>query len=476
MVCSAGDRSNSVQYAEIVISDRGSVQDGPLAPAGAKDAHVVAMPAHLEAPAKAEDPKKRAWLLAYCFLGIMVSFTLNGLVLEKITTHRVLGEMSLTFVFCLFYAVVALGLRAANKEKPSTMPQSMLAIVGVLAFGSTISSMVALRYVTFITRILGKSCKSIPVMLVGVLLGKRFAFKKYVSVVVLSIGVAIFLVGTAHEKQHRAVQHNEEHDHVHEHERTPNMFLGISLLLVSLIFDGATGALEDKYMEKYHIGAFDLMYVVNIYKCVFSAVGMVVMGEVPEFLEYVVPSLPNLVLLSLTGAMGQAFIFYTISKFGALTTSIIGTCRKVLSIVLSVIMFGHVLSGEQTIGLALSFVGIGFNWVKFNTNCLPFGKKTTKGNKPQREMEKLHDEEAADLLFESSDDTADSEEEENTNAVTSAPVSPTSSDDSPVQSKEVARGLELVNAWARQSQQQIDEDLKKTAFVSDGQDLAAQAV
>lgn len=483
MVCSADEslpRQGGVQYAEIVISDKsgGSVQAGPFQPQGTDV--VLNMPPtpahHLQQAQQAKqevDPKKRAWLLAYCFLGIMVSFTLNGLVLEKITTHRVLGEMSLTFVFCLFYAVVALGLRAANKEKPSTMPQSMLAIVGVLAFGSTISSMVALRYVTFITRILGKSCKSIPVMLVGVLLGKTFAFKKYLSVVVLSIGVAIFLVGTAHEKQHRAVQHNEEHDHVHEHERTPNMFLGISLLLVSLLFDGATGALEDKYMEKYHIGAFDLMYVVNIYKCVFSAVGMVVMGEVPEFVEYVVPSLPNLILLSLTGAMGQAFIFYTISKFGALTTSIIGTCRKVLSIVLSVIMFGHILSFEQTIGLALSFIGIGLNWVRINANCLPFGKKK-QGAKPEREVEKLHDQEASDLLFESSDDTADSEEEDLTES--SGASSPVSDEEGPLRHKEVERGLELVNAWARQSQQLVEEDEKKTALVSDGENLAAQAV
>lgn len=453
MVCSADSRPTGVQYAEIVISDKAqvSVQHDPSQVV----VHIHDVQQHA-APA-AEDSKKRAALLAYCFLGIMVSFTLNGLVLEKITTHRVLGEMSLTFVSCLIFAVVAVGLRSAAKEKPSTMPQSMLAIVGVLAFGSTISSMVALRYVTFITRILGKSCKAIPVMFVGVLLGKRFAFKKYLSVLVLSIGVAIFLLGTAHEKQHRAVHNDEVHEQVHEHERTPNMFLGISLLLVSLLFDGATGALEDKYMEQYHIGAFDLMYIVNLYKCVFSAVGMVVMGEVPEFLEYAMPSLPNLILLSLTGAMGQAFIFFTISKFGALTTSIIGTCRKVLSIVLSVIMFGHILSMEQTVGLGISFVGIGLNWVRINTNC--FNKKP----EVPRQTDKLSEEEASDLLTESSDDSINSDEEQSSEGSLqddSEPSSPTAVADESmaVHSKEVARGLELVNAWHKESQRLVQKD------------------
>ncbi|KAF1333965.1 Drug/metabolite transporter, partial [Globisporangium splendens] len=445
--------SDPLPYAEIVLDEKAK---GNLQSAAAvkyvdiQDLESGKEPAALAVAADAKQQssdKKNFWMLAYCFFGIMVSFTLNGLVLEKVTSHRVLGEMSLTFVFCLFYSIVALGLRAAMKEKPSTMPQSKLMIVGLLAFGSTIASMVALRYVTFITRILGKSCKSIPVMLVGLVLGKSYALKKYVSVVVLSVGVAVFLVGTAHEKQHKAVQTNEIHDHVQHHERTPNIWLGFSLLLLSLLFDGATGALEDKYMEKYHIGAFDLMYTVNIYKSVFAAIGMVVMGEIPSFVEQVVPSLPNLVLLSLTGAMGQAFIFFTISKFGALTTSIIGTCRKVLSIVLSVILFGHILSLEQFIGLTVSFIGIGLNWVKMD--CFNKKSKTSGGARGEASL-KQRDADAESLL-ESSDDTADSEEDDQL-------LSPGRDDlvgmkprDEVLNNREVERGLELVNVWARQS-------------------------
>lgn len=463
MVCNAetsmtSSSSNNVPYAEIVLDEKaaGSLQTTAIKYVdindlenGKQHALPVAVSAEKSEQQKQDDDdaaaaKKSFWLLAYCFLGIMVSFTLNGLVLEKMTNHRVLGEMSLTFVFCLFYSIVALGLRAVMKEKPSTMPQSKLIIVGLLAFGSTIASMVALRYVTFITRILGKSCKSIPVMLVGLFLGKSYALKKYVSVFVLSIGVAVFLMGTAHEKQHKAVQTNEIHDHVPHHERTPNIFLGFSLLLLSLLFDGATGALEDKYMEKYHIGAFDLMYTVNIYKSIFAAIGMVVMGEIPTFVDQVVPSLPNLVLLSLTGAMGQAFIFFTISKFGALTTSIIGTCRKVLSIVLSVILFGHILSLEQFIGLSVSFVGIGLNWVKMD--C--FKKKKTSGGDQKSEKQRDAD---AESLLESSDDTADSEEDEQLLSPSRDDLLTMKPRDEVLNNRELERGLELVNVWARQS-------------------------
>ncbi|GLD95459.1 hypothetical protein PINS_up004104 [Pythium insidiosum] len=428
-------------YAEITLTESKSIQEVSvhIADASAKNTSSHAPAKHGET--SGERPPQSIWLLAYCFLGIMVSFTLNGIVLEKMTTHRVLGEMSLTFVFCFFYSVVALLLRHINKEKPSTMPQSKLMIVGLLAFGSTISSMIALRYVTFITRILGKSCKSIPVMIVGLFLGKSYALKKYLSVLVLSAGVAVFLVGTAHEKQHRASQSNDDRHHSHDADgRTPNILLGFSLLVVSLLFDGATGALEDRFLEKYHIGAFDLMYVVNIWKCVFAAVGMVFMGELPTFVEKAIPALPNLILLSATGALGQAFIFFTISKFGALTTSIIGTCRKVLSIVLSVILFGHVLSAEQFIGLAIAFVGIGLNWAK----CAWCSRKPGQTERPK-------DIEAEELL-EASDETVSSEDEDEAMLPASADAPDLVSmkpREEILHSKDVERGLELVNMWHR---------------------------
>ncbi|POM78384.1 Drug/Metabolite transporter (DMT) Superfamily [Phytophthora palmivora] len=466
MVCSIEDCSRErVHYAEVALDDK-SLQEPKRLPevtvvdmrhSGLADVNKVS-------EQTTTSSKSSFWLLAYCCIGIMVSFTLNGVVLEKITTHRVLGELSMTFVFCVFNSAVAIGLSRARKEKPSTMPQKYLVIVGALAFGSTIASMVALRYVTYITRILGKSCKSIPVMIMGVLLGKKYAFKKYVSVIVLSIGVAIFLLGTAHEKQHRNV-HKESHNSLPEQERTPNMVLGFSLLVLSLIFDGATGALEDKFMESYHVGAFDLMYYVNIYKALFSAAGMVVNGEVPVFLQYVVPSLPNLMMLSLTGAFGQAFIFFTISKFGALTTAIIGTCRKVLSIVLSVVLFGHVLSLEQNVGLGLSFLGIGLNWVNMK-NCFTKSSPVPTAAAEPVELDDLSKE---GLLESSSDDTADSESDEQDVMIS------THDEEDEAMSAETARKLELVNAWHRQTTREA-ETLSSDDDTHDNNDVPAQVV
>eukprot|EP01042_Synura_sphagnicola_P000774 gene774-860_t len=65
-----------------------------------------------------------------------------------------------------------------------------------------------------------------------------------------------------------------------------------------------------------------------------------------------------LVLLGLTGAVGQVFVFVTISKFGALNCALIGLGRKILSLLLSFFIYGHTINAIQTVGLVLAVVAM----------------------------------------------------------------------------------------------------------------------
>ncbi|KAF0744723.1 hypothetical protein Ae201684P_019047 [Aphanomyces euteiches] len=296
--------------------------------------------------------KSRLLLLAFCFLGIMTCFTVSGMALEQLTSVHAIRENSLTLVASSVSAVAAILLKRAAREPVSTLPRRHYVLLSVLAFISTLASVCALRYVTFITRILGKSCKSIPVMFIGVCFGKRYSVQKYLSVILLSIGVAVFLMGSYH-------RHTEDPT-----TSEAQSAIGLCLLLLSLLCDGATGALEDKFMAQYTVGAFELMFQLSSFKALFACGGVVFAGEWPQLLESVAASVGPLLALSLSGAAGQAFIFYTITKFGALTTSIIGTMRKVVSIALSVVLFHHVLGIGQVTGLFIAFTAIMMNWVR----------------------------------------------------------------------------------------------------------------
>jgi UDP-galactose transporter B1 len=52
------------------------------------------------------------------------------------------------------------------------------------------------------------------------------------------------------------------------------------------------------------------------------------------------------------------FVFVTIAKFGALNCALIGLCRKMLSLILSFVLYGHSINAIQTVGLGLAIAAM----------------------------------------------------------------------------------------------------------------------
>ena len=68
---------------------------------------------------------------------------------------------------------------------------------------------------------------------------------------------------------------------------------------------------------------------------------------------------------SFTSAIGQNFIFLTISNFGPLSLSLITTLRKFFTVLGSILVFGHVLTNYQKLSVVVVFTGILLDtWVK----------------------------------------------------------------------------------------------------------------
>lgn len=53
---------------------------------------------------------------------------------------------------------------------------------------STFTSVRSLRYVIYPVQVLFKSCKPVPVMLFGLVLGKKYSIRKYVNVIIITVG------------------------------------------------------------------------------------------------------------------------------------------------------------------------------------------------------------------------------------------------------------------------------------------------
>jgi UDP-galactose transporter B1 len=78
-----------------------------------------------------------------------------------------------------------------------------------------------------------------------------------------------------------------------------------------------------------------------------------------SFLSRHPEALKNVLGFAACGAVGQVFIFYTLSKFSSLLLVTVTVTRKMLTMLLSVFWFGHSLTHGQWLGIALVFGGIG---------------------------------------------------------------------------------------------------------------------
>lgn len=283
--------------------------------------------------------------LGFCFFGIMMSFVSYGYLLEYATSGgRKLHELSFLFVTSLVYTLTAATLRHVRDEVPTDIPRSRFAILGITSMGSTFCSVRSLRYVIFPIQVLAKSCKPVPVMIMGAFMGKSYPLRKYVNVCLIVGGVALFMGGGNSNKKDATEL---------EHSSSAQLF-GILLLFISLCFDGGTGAYEDKLMSVHSVGPFDLMYNIQLGKTIIAFVGLLVFNQVHIFIKMCQDMGFILVALGVTGAMGQVFIFVTISKFGALTCSIIGLARKITTLLVSIYVYKHEVNMVQNTGLLIS--------------------------------------------------------------------------------------------------------------------------
>lgn len=234
--------------------------------------------------------------LAVCVIGMVSSLTMYGIVLEYVTSGgRKLHELSFVFVTTAIYSITAYIAREIFGEKPTDISKYKMFTLSLTSISSTFTSVRSLRYVIYPVQVLFKSCKPVPVMIFGIYLGKKYPLQKYVNVGIITTGVALFMGGGASSSKSEGSNSGG----------MDTLLLGGMMLSVSLCFDGLTGAYEDKMMAEDHVQPFDLMYNIQLGKAVISFVCLVITNGLNEFIRTLHDGGLPLVLLGITGAIGQ---------------------------------------------------------------------------------------------------------------------------------------------------------------------------
>lgn len=346
-------------------------------------------------------PQTKSVLLATTY-GITLLQTLMGFLVSAVLlgfrsiAHRLVDRGSKTA------STPAQGTSEAHRSSGSRPRLTVRDVPELLAmgfsniFGSSLGY-AAMRRLSYPISLTSKMCKMLPVMFVGfVWYHTRYPARKIVACFLITGGVIGFALWDQHSSPASAST------------ATPSSsLLGLLLMVVNLLMDGYTNSTQDVLVKRHRWGGATLMMWTNLVSvvCVSCVLAVLECGAQPwtwlassvdllfsslsrsstssaetgavstfsgalsilpfhdfshfiSFLVHCKEARHDLLLMSLLNAVGQLFIFHTISLFGTLAVTAMTLIRKSGSVLLSIYVHGHAVQPAQWAALSSIFVGI----------------------------------------------------------------------------------------------------------------------
>ncbi|XP_011018967.1 PREDICTED: UDP-galactose/UDP-glucose transporter 3 [Populus euphratica] len=310
---------------------------------------------------------RRVLVLAFCVAGIWSAYIYQGVLQETLSTKRFGSDgmrfEQLTFlnlaqnVVCLIWSYMMIKIwspRSGSSSSSMGAPWWTYWSPGITNTIGPALGIEALKYISYPAQVLAKSSKMIPVMLMGSLVyGIRYTLPEYLCTFLVAGGVSTFALMKTSSKTINKLAH-------------PNAPLGYGLCFLNLAFDGFTNATQDSLKARYpKTSAWDIMLGMNLWGTIYNLIYMFgwphgIGYEAIEFCKQHPEAAWDIFLYCLCGAVGQNFIFLTISRFGSLANTTITTTRKFVSIVVSSVLSGNPLSAKQWGCVVMVFSGLSY--------------------------------------------------------------------------------------------------------------------
>ncbi|KAH0991468.1 hypothetical protein GBA52_002951 [Prunus armeniaca] len=306
---------------------------------------------------------QRVLVFSFCVVGIWTAYIYQGVLQETLSTKRFgpdgnrfehLAFLNLAQnVVCLIWSYIMIKLW--NSRNAGGAPLWTYWSAGITNTIGPAMGIEALKYISYPAQELIRGYYLCAVMLMGTLVYKqRYSFPEYVCTLLVAGGVSIFALLKTSSKTISKLAH-------------PNAPLGYGLCFLNLAFDGFTNATQDSIKARYpKTSAWEIMLGMNLWGTIYNMVYMFGWPwgsgfEAVQFCKRHPEAAWDILLFCLCGAVGQNFIFLTISRFGSLANTTITTTRKFVSIVVSSLLSGNPLSTRQWGSVVMVFSGLSYN-------------------------------------------------------------------------------------------------------------------
>mmetsp|Transcript_7006 Transcript_7006/g.9106 ORF Transcript_7006/g.9106 Transcript_7006/m.9106 type:complete len:332 (+) Transcript_7006:255-1250(+) len=280
---------------------------------------------------------------------------------EKVTRTPSFSQYELmTLLTTLTFALCGVLERMQTQDLVRKGPLVDYAKLSLFTLGGMLFTNWSLAHISYTTRIVFKSSKVIPVMIVGMIMqGRRYSKLEYVSVLMLVAGIVLFTLGDSGDK-------------ILEDESQEYDFTGIALISIGVICDAITSNFEEKrFFHGHNCSPAEVMTYASAFGCLTAFATLVLNGSMFHSLEYILESPAEvlcIILFSALGYMSTVFILLLIKTFGATNAEIVKSMRKILSIVISFLAFAKPFTSLHFYGFLAfaisSFIGIRIKYQK----------------------------------------------------------------------------------------------------------------
>lgn len=235
------------------------------------------------------------------------------------------------------------------------MPVTNLIACAIMVCISTHTYMVAVYLTNFPIVMLVKSCNIISVVLVGVFCSrvkdKNLALgpKKIIIASLISFGIILYNFGG---------------DQKHKDKATDP--LGVILLLISLVADGFLPDFQASIKSEFHPRPLEMFEHINKWACIISFIYAAISGQFKMALEFNTkhPQMGyDMIMLSCLTTIGQVFVYRMIKQFKQHIVPFVITTRKIFTVVISIVFYGHKTTAFQIIAIILIFVTASYEYL-----------------------------------------------------------------------------------------------------------------
>nr|XP_027193898.1 solute carrier family 35 member B1-like [Dermatophagoides pteronyssinus] len=205
---------------------------------------------------------------------------------------------------------------------------------------SSIFSNKALTMVPYPVQLTVKTVKSLPIIIGGRLFfGQKHKIEDYLYAGIITFSLLLY-----------------QSPKIFKNNIDTGSPVGYLLLAIALCCDAFTGPRQDVYTSRYNLNFIDLMLMVNLPSCLLSGILLLLLNGLQPIWAMIEAGPRFALMLTiflLTGSIGQMFIVRTLRSLGSLKLTLITTCRKFITILMSLMVYKHKLLFIQWLSICI---------------------------------------------------------------------------------------------------------------------------